>query len=506
MGGDPLCIRTSTMPALPALPPLAVFQPGSGTYGRRVHRRCRPPGARQVRAMHASWTLQTHCTTVRCLICTLVVRLTANLTASLIICRLGRFSRVCVVSVCDTRYQDSDRCEDSCERRQDEQSLRVQIHPACELGHVSPQTHNLPKTVKHIEHVTLSDEVTLFTSLFTSPRKATLLTMSARGTRNKRARTVAVASKRLSDQVAFRTDFAQRDPNDTPVQAPTPSAPRTAAAYVPESMSPDGHFRGGHEAPGERARFYAPALEGSLCDTGCMSTPFGGLFPSPHAPGRWLVIESDTAFLHEFRGMGQIVNHHLTRFVRWMSATACSDSVVWITGQTFSNVDTDPLVSVRSDGGVTIQMYTTGEFGAANWPSFQRAVHEAIGPLQMRAKCTRAITATIDTCSEMGDPGNFCGPITGAFGSGGLPDLYDRSWPMYPRTEVLRTMLAMSDAMDRCVQERVRLAVKVTKFKCRRARRVISQFVSDNLQTIKARLWHPDGVLMKRRFLAMNRS
>lgn len=335
--------------------------------------------------------------------------------------------------------------------------------------------------------------------------------MSTRGSRSKRARTVSTMTKcsvlQLPEQAAIQADFVRRDTNGDLDQVSMPAARSVRNAHVPESMLPDGHFSGGHFAPGERARFFAPALNCSHSSTECNASPGGHLgcqiFPSPHAPGRWLVIESDTDFLHEFRGMGQIVKHHLTRFVLWMSGTACSDSVIWITDQTLSNVDTEPLVSMRADGGVSIQMRTTSEFGANSWPAFQQAVQEAIGPLSMRARCTRSIATTIDTCSEMGDPGTFCGPLFGGSGGGGLPDLYDRSWPLYPRTEVLRTLLAMNDSMDRCVQARVRLAVKITKFKCRRARRVIAQFVSDNLQTIKSRLWHPDGVLMKRRFSAM---
>ena len=273
-------------------------------------------------------------------------------------------------------------------------------------------------------------------------------------------------------------------------------------------VSRSGHFSGGYKSPGESARYYAPPLHQNLDRSDVnMACCCRELFPSQHAAGRWLVIESDTDFLHEFRGMGQIVNHHLTRFVNWMSVTSCSDSVVWTRSAPGSAPgsarDVDPLVSIRADGGVTIQIKATPDFGAETWSVFEPAVMEAIAPLQTRAKWTRAISDTIDTCSQMGDPVTFCGPIIGAFGSGGLPDLYDRSWPLFPRSEVLRTMMNMTETMDKCVQTRVRLAIKVSKFKCRRARRIISQFVTTNLHKIKERLWHPEGALMKRRFLAL---
>lgn len=222
----------------------------------------------------------------------------------------------------------------------------------------------------------------------------------------------------------------------------------------------------------------------------------GDRFRAAGDSDQWLQIEALEPYLDRVQGVGTLNTRSWNALLPWSSVTGRDDSVVWLPES--SQPDADILLGIRVNGGVTVQLKRSSDFGPHDWPCVKRALEQAVGSLDVRRRWAQSMRDAIDACECIGMPETFHGNVMGCLGRSDHKASCDKNWPLVPRIEVLRRMVPLSLDIEKKMQTRVAQAVAVAKFRCTRARRVIRKHVRKNMRSIKERLWRPDGLLVYR--------
>lgn len=205
----------------------------------------------------------------------------------------------------------------------------------------------------------------------------------------------------------------------------------------------------------------------------------------------WLTISTSEPFLRHRSGVGLLIIDHLDQLLDWSWRTKVPDTVVWDMSACAPQLHRTPTLSLRANGGVTIQMDPRA------YPVHLRGVvaHAAIsacGCHETRRAFSQSQRDAREACDAL---------ITGT-------SIYEEDDMEFPIEEQAKAHLAVTKCIELHLQRAVRRTVDVVVFyqAARHIRLAVASvrmnaLVNKNLETIKKRLWHPQGTLFKRRLM-----
>ena len=220
---------------------------------------------------------------------------------------------------------------------------------------------------------------------------------------------------------------------------------------------------------------------------------------SDHTDYLFAVCQDPMVMASEQRGI--LTYKGIERITSWVRKGKRHNVLLWVEG-----AHEPPLVNVRCSGGTLVQL-NGGLYGHHSRAAVMQAVVGAA------FECQREVREFTQRLEEV--RGRLGARVMDACNRSDIRAAAEGREVASPHIELEQTFLNVQvfgtlavmeiflQARVRSASQRADFAAALLHFRRRRALRRIAKGVDDNLEAIKARIWHPEGRLMQRKFVEM---